>query len=154
MMGAITGAVVGLAAITPSAGYVSVISALIIGLVVSPLCYFFITYVKFKLGYDDALDAFGCHGIGCIWGVLATGLFASKAVNPAGANGLFFGNPAQLGIQAIAVVVTIAFSGTMSFIIIKAISIFIRLRENETVEEDGMDFSQHGESAYPDMSNE
>jgi len=154
MMGAITGAVVGLAAITPSAGYVSVMSALIIGLVVSPLCYFFITYVKFKLGYDDALDAFGCHGIGCIWGVLATGLFASKAVNPAGANGLFFGNPAQLGIQAIAVVVTIAFSGTMSFIIIKAISIFIKLRENETVEEDGMDVSQHGESAYPDMSNE
>ena len=114
-MGALTGAVVGLAAITPAAGYVNVVCAIIIGLVASPLSYFFVSYVKFKLGYDDALDVFGCHGIGCIWGVLATGLFASKAVNPQGANGLFFGNPAQLGIQAIGVVVTAAFSGHHDF---------------------------------------
>jgi ammonium transporter, Amt family len=152
VMGALTGAVVGLAAITPGAGYVNVMCAMIIGFIASPLSYFFVSHVKFKLGYDDALDAFGCHGVGCIWGVLATGLFASKAVNPQGADGLFFGNPAQLGIQAIGVVVTIAFSGVLTFIILKGISLVIKLREKSSVEDDGMDITQHGETAYPDMS--
>jgi ammonium transporter, Amt family len=151
-MGALTGAVVGLAAITPAAGYVNVVCAIVIGLVASPLSYFFVSYVKFKLSYDDALDVFGCHGVGCIWGVLATGLFASKAVNPQGANGLFFGNPAQLGIQAIAVVVTAAFSGVLTYVIMKVVSVAIKLREKPEHEDDGMDITQHRETAYPDMS--
>jgi Amt family ammonium transporter len=86
--------------------------------------------------------------------VLATGLFASKAVNPQGANGLFFGNPSQLGIQAIGVVVTVAFSGVLTFIILKAMSLVMKLRESPQAEEDGMDITQHGETAYPDMSND
>jgi ammonium transporter, Amt family len=154
VMGALTGAVVGLAAITPAAGYVNVVCAIVIGLVASPLSYFFVSFVKFRLGYDDALDVFGCHGVGCIWGVLATGLFASKAVNEQGANGLFYGNPAQLGIQAIGVIVAIAFSGALTFVILKALSLFMRLRENPQMESDGMDITQHGETAYPDMSAE
>lgn len=154
LMGALTGGVVGLAAITPASGYVNVGCAIIIGLVASPLSYFFISRVKFKLGYDDALDVFGCHGIGCIWGVLATGLFASKAVNPQGANGLFFGNPAQLGIQAVGVVVTAAFSGVLTFVILKVISAVMKLRVKPASEEEGMDITEHGETAYPDMSAE
>lgn len=154
MVGSITGAVVGLAAITPGAGYVGVGSAIIIGLIVSPLCYFFISFIKQKLGYDDALDAFGCHGVGCIWGTLATGLFASKAVNPQGANGLFFGNPTQLGIQAIGVLVAATFSGVLTFAILKAISLFIKLRVDGEEEDLGMDEAQHGEIAYPDGASE
>ena len=154
VMGALTGAVVGLAAITPAAGYVNAGCAVIIGLIASPLSYFFVSFVKFRLGYDDALDVFGCHGVGCIWGVLATGLFASKAVNPQGANGLFYGNPAQLGIQAIGVVTAVAFSGVLSFVILKALSLVLRLRENAEDESDGMDITQHGETAYPDMTND
>ena len=152
MVGSMTGAVVGLAAITPAAGYVSVISAIIIGLVVSPICYYFISFVKYKFGYDDALDAFGCHGIGCIWGVLATGLFASKAVNPQGADGLFYGNPAQLGIQALGVLVAVAFSATLTFLILKGLSVFMKLRVSGDDENEGMDTSQHGEMAYSDLS--
>ncbi len=153
VLGALTGAIVGLAAITPSAGYVNVMCAVIIGLVVSPLCYTFICIVKPKLGYDDALDAFGCHGVGCIWGVLATGLFASKAVNPHGANGLFFGNPSQLGIQAIGILVTAVFSGGLTFIILKVISLFVKLRTDDENEDTGMDFTEHGEIAYHDVED-
>jgi len=154
VLGALTGAIVGLAAITPSAGYVNVMCAVIIGLVVSPLCYTFICFVKLKLGYDDALDAFGCHGVGCIWGVLATGLFASKAVNPLGANGLFFGNPKQLAIQAFGILVTAVFSGALTFIILKVISLFMKLRTDTENEDAGMDTTQHGEMAYHDVSDE
>ncbi len=154
ILGAATGAVIGLVAITPGSGYVSVIPALIIGLLVSPLCYFAISVVKAKLGYDDSLDAFGCHGIGGIWGALATGLFASKEVNPLGNNGLFFGNPAQLGIQALSVVVTIALSAGMTFLILKGISLFTRLRATESEEEEGLDIAQHGEDAYPDFASQ
>jgi len=154
LLGAATGAVVGLVAITPGAGYVSPIAAIIIGLLVSPICYFAISVVKSKLGYDDSLDAFGCHGIGGIWGGLATGLFASKEVNPAGADGLFFGNPAQLGIQALSILATIALSAILTFIILKAISVFIRLRVSEDDEEEGLDVTQHGEDAYPDFTVE
>jgi ammonium transporter, Amt family len=154
VLGAATGAVIGLVAITPGAGFVSVIPAIIIGLAVSPICYFAISVVKAKLGYDDSLDAFGCHGIGGIWGALATGLFASKAVNPAGNNGLFFGNPAQLGIQALSVVVTIALSAGMTFLILKGISLFTPLRASESEEEEGLDIAQHGEDAYPDFASQ
>jgi Amt family ammonium transporter len=151
-VGSMTGAVVGLAAITPGAGYVGLGSSIIIGLVVSPLCYSFISWVKPKLGYDDALDAFGCHGVGCVWGVLATGLFASKAVNPQGADGLFYGNPSQLGIQAVGVLVAIFFSGALTWIILKAISLFMPLRVKERDETDGLDVCEHGETAYDDIT--
>lgn len=154
LLGAATGAVVGLVAITPASGFVGVISAIIIGLVVSPLCYFAISLVKAKLGYDDSLDVFGCHGIGGIWGALATGLFASKDINPLGNNGFFFGNPAQLGIQALSVVVTIAFSGLLTFVILKAISLFTSLRASESEEDEGLDIAQHGEDAYPDFATQ
>lgn len=154
LLGALTGAVIGLVAITPASGYVSVVPAIIIGLAVSPLCYFAITYVKVKLDYDDSLDAFGCHGIGGIWGALATGIFASKDVNPLGSNGLLFGNPSQLGIQALSVVVTIALSAGMTFLILKGISLFVRLRASEKEEDEGLDITQHGEDAYPDFATQ
>jgi ammonium transporter, Amt family len=149
LLGAATGAIVGLVAITPAAGYVDALAAIIIGLLVSPICYIFISVIKPKFGYDDSLDAFGCHGIGGIWGALATGLFASK-----GATGLFYGNPMQLVIQAISVVVTILLSGAMSFIILKGISLFTPLRVNEDDEQEGLDMAMHGEEAYPDFSSE
>jgi Amt family ammonium transporter len=152
MLGAATGAIVGLVAITPAAGFVGILPAIIIGLVVSPLCYFMISVVKSKLGYDDSLDAFGCHGIGGIWGALATGLFASKEINPLGNDGLFFGNPSQLGVQALSVVVTIVFSAVMTFIILKVISLFTKLRASDIEEEEGLDTTLHGEDAYPDFS--
>ena len=152
LLGAATGAVVGLVAITPAAGFVNPMASIIIGLLVSPICYFAVSVVKHKLGYDDSLDAFGCHGIGGIWGALATGLFATKTINPAGADGLFYGNPSQLLIQAVAVIATIVFSGVLSFIILKVISIFTSLRVTEKDEEEGLDITQHGEDAYPDFS--
>ena len=151
VLGAASGAVVGLVAITPAAGFVSPLSAIIIGLVAGPLCYFAISVVKVKLKYDDSLDAFGCHGVGGIWGAIATGLFASKAVNPAGNNGLFFGNPGQLLTQAIAIVTTIALSAIITFIILKIISLFTSLRVKEEQEEDGLDITLHGEDAYRDL---
>lgn len=154
LLGAVTGAVVGLVAITPAAGFVNAISSIIIGLVVSPLCYFAISVVKAKLGYDDSLDAFGCHGIGGMWGALATGLFATKEVNPLGNNGLFFGNPAQLGVQALSVLVTIVLSAVVTFAILKVISLFMKLRATEQEEDEGLDTAQHGEDAYPDFTSQ
>lgn len=154
LLGAATGAVIGLVAITPGSGFVSVVPAIIIGLVVSPLCFLAMTVLKAKLGYDDSLDVFGCHGIGGMWGALATGLFASKEVNPLGNNGLFFGNPAQLGVQALSVVVTIVLSAVMTFIILKVISLFTRLRASEQEEDEGLDTAQHGEDAYPDFTTQ
>ncbi len=149
LLGSATGAVAGLVAITPAAGFVSPAAAIFIGLAVSPLCYFTICTVKSKFGYDDSLDAFGCHGIGGIWGSLATGLFSSKAINPAGADGLLLGNTTQLGIQALGVVITIAVSGLLTYMILKAISVFTKLRVSEAEEEKGLDMAQHGEDAYP-----
>lgn len=154
LLGAATGAVVGLVAITPAAGFVTPLSAIIIGLLVSPICYFAISVAKSKLGYDDSLDAFGCHGIGGIWGALATGLFATKSVNPAGADGLFYGNASLFGIQAVSVVVTILLSGVLTFLILKGISLFTKLRVSEKEEEEGLDTAQHGEDAYPDFSSQ
>lgn len=154
LLGAATGAVVGLVAITPGAGFVTPLSAIIIGLIVSPICYFAVSVVKSKLGYDDSLDAFGCHGIGGMWGAIATGLFASKDVNPLGNNGLFYGNAHQLLVQLIAVGVTIAFSGIVSFILLKVISVFTQLRANEKEEDEGLDIAQHGEDAYPDFASD
>lgn len=151
VLGAASGAVAGLVAITPGAGFVTPLSALFIGLVGGALCYFAVGILKAKLGYDDALDAFGCHGIGGVWGALATGIFATKAINPAGADGLLYGNAAQLGIQAISVGVTIALAVVATFVILKVVGAFTKLRATSEEEEMGLDISMHGEEAYPDF---
>ncbi|HOE17666.1 MAG TPA: ammonium transporter [Syntrophorhabdaceae bacterium] len=148
VLGTATGAVAGLVAITPAAGFVSGLSAIIIGLFVSIFCYMAVAIVKPRFGYDDALDVFGVHCIGGIWGALATGLFASKAVNPAGADGLFFGNPKQFVVQIIAVAVTLSYSFVASFIIYKVIDATIKVRVNEKDEIMGLDLTQHHENAY------
>ena len=148
MLGMATGAVAGLVAITPAAGFVSALSAIIIGVFVSIFCYFAVAYIKPKLGYDDALDVFGVHCVGGIWGAIATGLFASKAVNPAGADGLFFGNPKQFLVQVIAVAVTAAYSFAASFIIYKVIDLVMKVRVKEKDEIAGLDLTQHHEKAY------
>ncbi|MBM4018877.1 MAG: ammonium transporter, partial [Planctomycetes bacterium] len=106
------------------------------------------TVVKPRLGYDDSLDAFGVHGIGGIWGALATGLWASKAVNPAGADGLFFGNPGQLVNQLIAVGATVAYSGAGTFVLYKAVDFVVGVRVSEKEEHVGLDLTQHHEGAY------
>jgi Amt family ammonium transporter len=146
-LGAASGAVAGLVAITPASGFVGPISSIWIGIGAGVLCY---TAVMLKplFGYDDALDAVGVHGIGGSWGALATGLFASKAVNSAGADGLFFGNPAQLGIQAMAVLVTIVFVFVGTLIILAIVDAIMGLRVNEEEERSGLDLSQHDERAY------
>jgi Amt family ammonium transporter len=146
-LGAASGAVAGLVAITPASGFVGPISSIWIGIGAGVLCY---TAVMLKplFGYDDALDAVGVHGIGGSWGVLATGLFASKAVNSAGADGLFFGNPAQLGIQAMAVLITYVFVFVGTLIILAIVDAIMGLRVNEEEERSGLDLSQHDERAY------
>ncbi|HBP63853.1 MAG TPA: ammonia channel protein [Desulfosporosinus sp.] len=151
MLGTASGAVAGLVAITPGAGFVTPMSALFIGIVGGLVCYLAIGVIKAKLGYDDALDAFGCHGIGGTWGALATGIFATKSINPAGNDGLFYGNASLLGIQAISVAVTIAFTVTMTFIILKLISVVMKLRVTEEEESNGLDLSLHGERAYSEF---
>jgi len=147
-LGIASGIVVGLVAITPGAGFVSPLSSLLIGSIGGVLCFFFVTVVKQKFGYDDALDAFGCHGIGGIWGGIATGIFASKAINPAGANGLIYGNIKLVGIQLIGIIATIAYSAIMTFIILKILSKFMSLRVTREEEMEGLDVSLHGEEAY------
>jgi len=148
MFGVASGAVAGLVAITPAAGFVNVTSALIIGFLVSIICFIAVSIIKPKFGYDDSLDAFGVHCVGGIWGALATGLFASKAVNAAGADGLFFGNPKQLLIQGAAVGVTIVYTGVVTFLIYKLVDIFVGVRVNEKEELMGLDLTQHHERAY------
>lgn len=150
LLGAATGAVIGLVAITPGAGFVGVIPAIIIGLLVSPICYTGVSLVKSKFGYDDALDAFGCHGIGGIWGALATGLFADKSLNPyVQHNGLFLGGGfTQLFIQILAVAATVILAVVGTYVILKVISLFTSLRVTEREEDEGLDISQHGEEAY------
>jgi Amt family ammonium transporter len=146
-LGAASGCVAGLVAITPAAGFVGPISALIIGLAAGVLCYFAI-FLKHKLGYDDALDVVGVHGVGGTFGALATGLFASKAVNEAGNNGLFFGNPALLGTQALAVGVTLVYSFVVTVIILKVLDWTMGLRVEHEEEVAGLDLSQHSEVGY------
>ncbi len=148
LFGVASGAVAGLVAITPAAGYVNVSAALIIGALVSVFCFFAVTAIKPKLGYDDSLDAFGVHCVGGIWGALATGLFASKAVNPAGNDGLFFGNPGLFIIQLKAVLITVVYSFVVTFIIYKVVDVLLGVRVNEKEELVGLDLSQHHERAY------
>jgi ammonium transporter, Amt family len=148
MLGMITGAVAGLVAITPAAGFVGVIDSIWIGIGVSLICYFFVTVIKPKMGYDDSLDAFGVHGVGGIWGALATGLWANKEINPAGANGLFYGNPGQLIIQLKATVITIVYSFVVSWILFKVVDLIFGLRASNDEERIGLDLTQHRETAY------
>jgi len=151
LVGASTGMVIGLVAITPGAGFVPIWAAIIIGAAVSPICYFFITTVKKKFKYDDALDVFGCHGVGGIWGGIATGLFTQTSINPAAAwNGLVFGDVrlflAQL--EAVAITIGIAIIGTLiaagiASLVTKGIYVSAK---NQAF---GLDISEHGETAYP-----
>lgn len=145
-LGAASGALAGLVAITPGAGFVSPVSAIIMGAVAGVLCYLAVLG-KSKMGYDDSLDVVGVHGVGGIWGALATGIFASSAVNPAG-NGLLGGNPNQLLIQATGVGATIVYSVVLTFIILKIIDATIGLRVSLEEETQGLDLSQHSEVGY------
>ncbi|EIJ82037.1 ammonium transporter [Bacillus methanolicus PB1] len=148
LVGAATGAIAGLVAITPAAGYVTVPSSLIIGFTGSLVCYFGVNFVKVRFKYDDTLDAFGVHGIGGIWGALATGIFASKEVNPAGNNGLLYGNPEQLLPQMMGVGVTVVLAVVGTLVILKVISLFTPLRVSKEDELIGLDLSFHEEPAY------
>jgi len=146
-LGAASGAVAGLVAITPASGFVGPMAALLIGLIAGTLCYSAVLS-KNKFGYDDSLDVVGVHGIGGSWGALATGLFATKAINDAGNNGLFFGNPGLLGVQALAVVVTWVYAFFVTLIILKILDWTVGLRISDEDEESGLDLSQHSETGY------
>jgi Amt family ammonium transporter len=147
-LGIISGAVAGLVAITPASGYVTPLAAIIIGILAGLACYASVMFMKGKLGYDDSLDAFGVHGIGGILGALCTGLFATLLINPAGANGLFYGNAKLLLYQLIAVVASFAYSFVLSFGLLKLVDKFIGLRVSADSEGIGLDLTQHSESAY------
>jgi len=147
LIGACTGAVAGLVAITPGAGFVPIWASFIIGFLVSPICYGGIILIKKKLQIDDALDAFGCHGIGGIFGGLMVGLFADPAVNDTA--GLFFGNALQLGRQTAAILISIAVVAVGTLICAKIVGIFTKLRVDKKDELVGLDMSEHGENAYP-----
>ena len=146
-LGAASGALAGLVAITPAAGFVGPISAVIIGLISGVICLYAVR-AKEKLGYDDSLDVVGVHGVGGLWGALATGLFATTTVNPAGADGLFFGNPYQLAIQALGAGAAIVYSFVLTFLILKVIDIAVGLRVEVDEELQGLDLAQHSETGY------
>jgi Amt family ammonium transporter len=148
VLGAASGAVAGLVAITPASGYVGPMAALAIGAVAGVFCYWACSWLKAKCGYDDSLDVFGVHGIGGTTGALLTGVFASTAVNPAATNGLLGGNPGQLFNQFMAVAITWVFAGGMTFVIAKIVGALVGLRVSAEEERDGLDQSQHGESGY------
>ncbi|MBI3804249.1 MAG: ammonium transporter [Nitrospirae bacterium] len=148
VLGAVSGAVAGLVAITPASGFVGPISSIFIGIGGGAVCYFGAVILKNKLGYDDSLDAFGVHGLGGTFGALATGLFATKAINAAGADGLFFGNPKQLMIQGITVAATWVFAFVMTMILLKIVDATIGLRVTREDEITGLDMSEHGETSY------
>ncbi|WP_338827395.1 ammonium transporter [Neomoorella thermoacetica] len=149
-LGAASGAVAGLVAITPAAGFVTPPAALVIGGIGGAVCCLSVAVAKVKLGYDDSLDAFGCHGVGGTWGAIATGIFATKAVNPAGADGLLYGNAHLLGVQVVGVAAAWIFTSIVTYGILKVVSLLTPLRVTAEEEEAGLDLSQHGESAYPD----
>jgi len=148
MLGVATGLVAGLVAITPASGYVTPLSALVIGILAGIFCFLFVSKVKEQFGYDDSLDVFGVHGIGGIVGALATGLFATKTINDAGNNGLFYGNPHQLWIQFLTTIVAIAFSAIMTFILFKIVDMIIGMRVDIKDEYIGLDLTQQHETGY------
>ncbi|HLI27853.1 MAG TPA: ammonium transporter [Chloroflexota bacterium] len=148
VLGAAVGAVAGLVAITPAAGYVTPIAAILIGLGAGVICYWAVQLRTKLTRIDDALDVWGVHGVGGTWGAIATGLFATMAVNPTAANGLFYGDPSQLLKQLVAVAVTWVYAGALTWIILKLIDVTIGLRVEEKEEVLGLDTTQHGEVAY------
>ncbi|WKY45182.1 ammonium transporter [Eubacteriaceae bacterium ES2] len=153
LMGAVTGAIIGLVAITPGAGFVPFWSAPIIGALVSPICFFFMTKVKQHFGYDDALDAFGCHGIGGIWGGIATGLFAQTAINPVAQwNGLFFGDTKLFTAQLLAIVITIVYAVVVTSVIMFVLKKVMEIRVDIESEDTGLDIGEHSEQAYAAFS--
>ena len=147
VLGIITGAVVGLVAITPAAGYVTPLSAIIIGGVAAPISYYAIR-LRQRRNLDESLDVWACHGMGGTWGALATGLFATKSVNEAGGNGLFYGNPTQFLVQLLTLGIVIVFAFTVTYGISKLLARFVGLRVTDNEEEVGLDISEHGEKAY------
>ena len=153
LVGASTGLVVGLVAITPGAGFVPVWASFVIGFLVSPICYCGVAIVKKKLKIDDALDAFGCHGIGGIWGGIATGLFAQSSINDTARwDGLIFGDFRLFAAQLAGILITIAFAVIGTLICVAIVRIFTQLRVDQKEEQIGLDLSQHGESAYPSFN--
>jgi Amt family ammonium transporter len=145
--GAAIGGVCGLVAITPAAGFVDVSAAIAIGVMAGMICNFVVIFLN-RTALDDTLDVFACHGIGGIWGALATGIFAQKAINPGGADGLLYGNPKQLLVQALAVLATAVWAFVMSALVLKVMDLVMRLRVSAEEEELGLDLSQHGEYAF------
>jgi len=146
-LGIATGMVVGLAAVTPAAGFVSPLAAMVIGAIAAPLCYYAIRFRQNR-NLDESMDVWACHGMASTWGMSATGLFATLEINSAGANGLFFGNPRQLALQCLGVVVTIAFTFVATYVVAKVLDLSIGLRVTTMEEEVGLDISAHGERAY------
>ena len=148
-VGACTGAVAGLVAITPAAGSVDLVGALFIGLITSAVCFWMVAVVKPKFGYDDALDAFGVHGVGGIIGSVLTGVFATQFVTgEGGVQGALYGDWNQLWIQIAATVISMVFSAVMTFVLFKVVDKLVGIRVDKRVEEEGLDIYEHGESAY------
>jgi len=148
LLGAVSGAIAGLVAITPACGFVTPFASIVIGFIGGAVCFWGIFSLKKKIGYGDALDAFGLHGIGGTWGGIATGLFATTSVNDAGANGLFYGDPSLLWKQLVAIVATYLFVGIATFIIVKVVGLIVSLRATQEEETLGLDITLHGERAY------
>jgi Amt family ammonium transporter len=146
-LGAASGLVAGLVAITPAAGFVAPWAAVVIGLLSGVVCYGAVM-MKERLGYDDALDAFGVHGVGGLLGALLTGVFAQKSLNEAGANGLLFGNPKQLVLQALACLAAAAYAVVLTLVILKVIDALVGLRVSRDDEREGLDINLHGEEGY------
>lgn len=153
LVGAATGLVVGLVAITPGAGFVPIWSSFIIGALVSPICYYGVALIKKKLKIDDALDAFGCHGIGGIWGGIATGIFAQSSINDVARwDGLVFGDDHLFVAQIVGIIITMIIAVVGTLICVAIVKIFTPLRVDVKDEQVGLDISQHGESAYPSFN--
>lgn len=153
LVGASTGLVIGLVAITPGAGFVPIWSSFIIGALVSPICYYGVILIKKKLKIDDALDAFGCHGIGGIWGGIATGIFGKSSINPVAKwDGLIYGEWRLFAAQIEGILITIAIAVVGTLICVAIVRIFTPLRVTDREEKIGLDISQHGESAYPSFN--
>ena len=148
VLGVSTGAVAGLVAITPACGFVNPMNAIFIGMLVSLFCYIAIAYIKGKLGYDDALDVFGVHGVGGMWGTIATGIFAEKAVNAAGGDGLFLGGTHQFLVQCMLILVVPVFAGVVTWILFKAVDALMGMRVEKKDEIVGLDLTQQSEAAY------
>lgn len=153
VVGALTGLVIGLVAITPGAGYVPIWASIVIGAFATPICYFCVTVIKNRFGYDDALDAFGCHGIGGIWGGIATGLFTQTSVNNVAQwNGLIFGDFQLFAVQILSIAVTIAVAVIGTLICLGLVRLITPLRVSSKEEQLGLDYTEHGESAYPSFN--